>query len=448
MKRRTLLTFGAVALPATTLHVPAGNLLPTFYAEHTSLPLAAMGTAMLLARAFDAISDPLIGRFSDATRTRLGARKPWIVGGCCLAMAAVFIVLAPPAAPSLLYVLMGLVLLSLGWTMMEIPHLAWGSELAKGYHERTRIFSYRQVLGGVGALAFVALPLLPFFEGRGYSREVFFAAAAALAVLLPLTTAVTVRFAPTVPVGKKAEPLSWRAVAKLRSSGPLMRFFAMFVLFGIGTGMYGPLFFLYVGLYLGLSEELALFSIALLGVGILALPVWLIVIKRIGKHVAWAVSSFLLAVQIPLLLLFDPESPNVAALVMLGIALGASQAAGQAVSYAILADIVDYERLKKRGIGAGVYYALYLLVQKANQAIGSGTGLWIAAAFGFGAGVAIEPRALFGIELAMAWIPASMLAVSGVLAVRFPLNKSRVAVIQRRLERADTARPSSREKVS
>ena len=46
-----------------------------------------------------------------------------------------------------------------GWTMINIPYYAWGAEFSDSYHERTRIFGFRQLMGGAGLL----LGMLSFY---------------------------------------------------------------------------------------------------------------------------------------------------------------------------------------------------------------------------------------------------------------------------------------------
>ena len=59
--------------------IPAFIYLPTIYASN--IGLASTGFVLLLARALDVISDPVIGYLSDNKETRFGRRKPWIFIG-------------------------------------------------------------------------------------------------------------------------------------------------------------------------------------------------------------------------------------------------------------------------------------------------------------------------------------------------------------------------------
>jgi len=76
----TLLVYGALALPLAALNLPLYVFLPTFWAGEIGLGVTAVGAALLAARLLDTITDPLIGEWSDRTRSRLGRRRPWEIG--------------------------------------------------------------------------------------------------------------------------------------------------------------------------------------------------------------------------------------------------------------------------------------------------------------------------------------------------------------------------------
>ena len=55
------------------------NFLMIFYTDVFGIPMAAVSLLMLIARAWDAINDPIIGGLSDRTRTRWGRYRPWVL---------------------------------------------------------------------------------------------------------------------------------------------------------------------------------------------------------------------------------------------------------------------------------------------------------------------------------------------------------------------------------
>src|SRR6202011_4869652 len=100
---------------------------PAFYAQ--SLGLAVVGGVFMLTRLWDTVSDPLIGLLSDRTRSRFGRRKPWIAAGGVIFAAATVAIFLPAGHPGALYLGAWLFAFYLGWTMMQIPFLAWSGAL-------------------------------------------------------------------------------------------------------------------------------------------------------------------------------------------------------------------------------------------------------------------------------------------------------------------------------
>ena len=82
-KRPFILMAIAFAAPNLGLALILGPIavLSGIYAKHYGLSLASIASVMLVARLFDAISDPSVGYFSDRQCIRRGTRKPMILCG-------------------------------------------------------------------------------------------------------------------------------------------------------------------------------------------------------------------------------------------------------------------------------------------------------------------------------------------------------------------------------
>src|SRR3546814_14053808 len=128
------------ALPAMPLAVvvfPSQAILPGFYAQHTSIPLATIGAILVAARAFDGIVDPLIGFMSDSTRSRWGARKPWLIVGALLLALSVIQLYGPTSDVGAGYYLGWFVAFYLGFSLLE------GSEARRVGKECVSTCGYR-----------------------------------------------------------------------------------------------------------------------------------------------------------------------------------------------------------------------------------------------------------------------------------------------------------------
>jgi len=57
--------YGLLGLPLAFVALPLYVILPNHYAREFGVPLASLGGVLLAARLFDAVIDPLLGRWTD-----------------------------------------------------------------------------------------------------------------------------------------------------------------------------------------------------------------------------------------------------------------------------------------------------------------------------------------------------------------------------------------------
>ena len=69
------IAFGAPAFAGAAMGISIGVLMPRFYSDVVLAPMGTIAVAIAAARAFDALTDPLMGWISDHTHTRWGRRK-------------------------------------------------------------------------------------------------------------------------------------------------------------------------------------------------------------------------------------------------------------------------------------------------------------------------------------------------------------------------------------
>ncbi|MXW02554.1 MAG: sugar transporter [Holophagales bacterium] len=116
-----------------------------YYSQVIGLEPALAGSALLLALAFDAVSDPLVGRWSDRFRSRLGRRHPFLYAATLPAAASYYCLWTPPdlSQPAMfLWLLVFTITLRLAMTLHTVPFNALLPELAPDYDRRTRLMNY------------------------------------------------------------------------------------------------------------------------------------------------------------------------------------------------------------------------------------------------------------------------------------------------------------------
>ena len=124
-----------------------------YYTQVLGLPTHLTGVAVLIALIVDAITDPLIGSWSDNWRGSMGRRHPFLYASALPLAAALIGLLNPPSLGEFgLFVWLTLfaVLTRAMITLAHVPHVSLGAELSDDFHDRTTIVAFRYFFGYFG----------------------------------------------------------------------------------------------------------------------------------------------------------------------------------------------------------------------------------------------------------------------------------------------------------
>lgn len=422
-----------VALPT----IPVYIALPTLYGVELGLGLTATGFALLGARLFDTLSDPVVGALSDRFELRGRRRKPWIAAGAAVAGLGLYMVLNPPAAVDGLYLLLWALVLYAGWTMVAVPYLAWGAELSSGYDERTRVTAWREgvgLLGLLGAGAITAAATAAGWSERQATGALAWVAIALGLIFFPLLLSKVPERPPAAvaPSQVSRRPLKAAAMA-LAGNGPFTRLLAAWFLNGLANGIPATLFFLYLEFGLGADQsERPLFVLLYFLSAIVAVPAWNAVSLRLGKHRAWCwamVAACLAFAAVPLM----PQGA-LAAFAFVCVVTGAALGADLALPPSMQADVLDYGALRHGRARAGLLFAFWGMSTKLALAFAAGFALWAVEAAGFDPEKP-SPARIAVLSVIYALVPVVIKLMAIALIWRFPLTAEKHAVIQRALRR-------------
>src|SRR5579863_6462430 len=144
------------------------SALLLFYNQVVGLPAAWVGAAMALTLIFDAICDPLIGEWSDHTRSRWGRRHPFMYASAIPTAVAFYYLFDPPLGWTqghlLIYMAVMLMTVRVLLSLYEIPSSALGPELTLDYDQRTSLMGSRFFFGTLGGAAITVLALQVFLR--------------------------------------------------------------------------------------------------------------------------------------------------------------------------------------------------------------------------------------------------------------------------------------------
>lgn len=428
-----LAAFAAPTLPLAAIIFPSFAILPGFYASHTGIPLATIGAILIVARLFDVAVDPIIGFLSDGTRSRWGSRKPWILAGSLLLSVASVHLYGPAPTVSTVYYAGWFLAFYLGYSLIEIPHKAWGTELARGYEQRASIASSFAVAFALGNLAFAAAPLVFFGNSAGYNAKVLATIGWIVAITLPLCALVAISV-----VGRGTAPMepSVRIPGVTRDmfrNAPLLRFLTIFLFTGLGQGIFYGLVFLFVGSVLRLGEMFAWILLSDALVTLLCIPVWYRLVVRLEKHRAWALGLVISAAAILAMWWLPTGDSGFVPLILLVCVRAFGAGVINVAPNALLGDVVDYELFKRGANRAANFHALVSIATKATATIGSGAGLLLIGLAGFEAKGDNTAGAIFVFDVVTLGLPAIVLIAGAAVAIGFPLDRARHETIRRRL---------------
>jgi GPH family glycoside/pentoside/hexuronide:cation symporter len=157
---------GSVAFGVHQTTLTAALML--FFNQVVGLPAAWVGGAMALTLIFDAICDPLIGEWSDNTRSRWGRRHPFMYASAVPAAVAFYFLFNPPLGWSQVHLLiyMGVMLVTVRvlLSLYEVPSSALGPKLTLDYDQRTSLMSSRFFFGTLGGAGMSILALQVFLR--------------------------------------------------------------------------------------------------------------------------------------------------------------------------------------------------------------------------------------------------------------------------------------------
>jgi Na+/melibiose symporter-like transporter len=117
-------------------------LLMYFFTSVVGVNPGFAGTAVLIAKIWDAIIDPTFGIITDNTRTKLGRRRPYIIAGGALIIPAMLFLFAPiqgfgEVAKSVWVCVAYLVYCSVS-SLSQVPFNSMSSDISPDYRERNK----------------------------------------------------------------------------------------------------------------------------------------------------------------------------------------------------------------------------------------------------------------------------------------------------------------------
>lgn len=441
--RLTWLRLVAFSLPgvcigAVAVAVPV--FLPRYYAGHFKLGLGAVGAVFMAVRLFDMLIDPVIGVLMDRTRTALGRYRPWMIAGAPMLMAPIYMLFAPPLPVSVTYLVGWLLAYYVGWSLIVLSHTSWASVIAGHYHERSRVFGTIQIVGVLGAVAVLVLPVASAALGGSPNNDlllmggfIFIAAPAGILLAVTLTPE-------RIVARHRTETFRLRDYWELASRRDMRRIIVADFCLTMGPGWMSALYLFYFhdsrGFTIADASKLLLIYIAAQVIGAAALSA---LAQRLGKHRTQMLAAVGYSLGLLAVTFLPPGDFPLAALFM--SIMGFVAAGFVPLDRAMVADIGDAVRLETGHNRVGLLYSMITTVQKLALALSIGLSFTVLGWIGYRAedGAHNTAAAIHGMEWVYLLGPVVFVMLGAACYIGYALDARRHAEICAGLAARDAA---------
>ncbi|GAA4071266.1 MFS transporter [Actinomadura miaoliensis] len=446
LPRSLRIGYGIGSFGTGTFSTIPGLLLLYYLTNVLDVPAGVAGVAVFLPKVWDLLINPLVGRYSDHTVSRHGARRPWLLAGA-ITLPPLFVLMFAGTSlrgvPAALYIGGCFVLAATAYALFEVPYKAMPAEMTDDYHEQSVLLTWRMAFLGLAILLSGGLaPLLVNSRGGdptipGYRLMGLVIGAVMLAGMVG-TFFGTAR-APRIVRSDSDRPAEHatlrRQLAAARGNRPfvLLACLSCAQMLAVGIMLAGaPYFASYI---LEDTGAITTIFLALIGPMVLVMPGWVAVARHYDKRGAMVVAGGLFLLGGACLTLTPMFGAVYAHLCTMLVGIG--YAGLQLLQFSMLADTLVYDELRSGTRRAGVFTGLWTALETVTMALGALLFGWLLAATRFVSSEPEEPVAqpdsavdaiLFGATL----VPAALTAASIALTLRYDLTASRLDSFRKR----------------
>ncbi|MDZ4725418.1 MAG: glycoside-pentoside-hexuronide (GPH):cation symporter [Leptospira sp.] len=376
------LGYGMAETGITAVQLLTQIYLLKYYTEIVGLMPSLAGIALGISILWDGVSDPLMGNISDKTKSRFGRRRPYILIGGILLSLAILLLFSPPDIHSqmgkFLYLLIAYLTVNTAMTIISVPHIALGGELAFERNERTSIFGWRLFFSNIGMLVGMLVPAailqslgdesskVNIQASRSFASEIV----AGVILISAMISFLVTKDRDIVPLNTKKEMSFFESLGSILNNRVFLPLLLAFIIATIGRTFNSAIALYYYQYRLGLKESDVVINILLpfFLVLMISIPFWVWLSKKIGKKIPAFLGVFLLGlltvIAYPLFPYGEIRPPLIVAF------FGGILAGSILIMDSLLTDVVDYDEWKTKQKREGIYFGFWKMGVKFSQAIG------------------------------------------------------------------------------
>lgn len=423
-----------------------------FLTDVVGLSPVLAGLTVFVGKAWDAISDPLMGLLSDRTKSRFGRRRVYFLAGIVPVFVSFWMLWInlrfPSQAATFLYYLASYIVFCTIYTIVMVPYSSLPAEMSGDYKERARLSGARMLFSQLSALIAGTIPgFLVKNLYRDNPSQGFFLVGLIFGILYALPWIVVflgtwedpVPEAPAGKVGNGAQNStgllqSFKDLKSLLACRSFRLHIGMYLLGYTALDILSASFVYFVTYYIGRGSIYTLCLGSMLIAQLISLPLHIMLANRIGKGRSYAVGAGIVFLVALFLITLRPESPSILLIIASAI-LGLGLSPVVAMPWAMLPESSDADELTNHIERAGSVAGVFTLCRKLVQAF----TLWafglLLQGIGYNAGAAQQSSTTIGgIRLIFVFGPLIFVGLGTILAIRYPITPQTFALMRKALK--------------
>ena len=421
------------------------------------LPVVATTVIIFIGKLWDAITDPIVGRISDKTRSRFGRRRIFFLIGI-IPVYLSFVMLyysfgIENVTAKIIYYTFAYMFFGTAFTIVMVPYNAILSDMTSDYNERTSFITARMLFSGGASLLSAVIPSIiiksvgsahngpaqiPGYLVMGLIFGAFFAASW-------LITFLGTKEKEDLPEPEKSSLKLWLSVFENKA---YRNFLGIFLSFQIAVDLVLALFIFYIDIVVLQYKNYELVVGLLLVCSMLLMAVMGAIAKKKGK-------VFPLYIGIPVWMLSTitfiwlDSSVSVVVLCVLAALIAVGSSAGNLSTWSMLTDIFDIDEIRTGIRREGIYSGMTTFLRKFASGIAillMGFGLQAlgfnqteysilkASMDDFNPASYAQSDVVFGIKWMFILIPFILLAICLFFAIKNKVSQRRFNAVLKGIE--------------
>ena len=439
---KTCLAYGIGEISAALPTSMSAFFTLFFFTDVAGLGPTLAGAAILSGKVWDAFSDPLVGWLSDRTRSPLGRRYPWMLGGMFpLAIACTLQWIVPPTNNQwlLFTYYSGVSFIAFtSLTAVMLPFSALAAELTRSYNERINLISFKSAFS-IGGSIFALMTAQALFARIQHPSHKYLAVGVINGTLVIIAVLICVAgtwsryrlvqsYHPVDP--RVSSEISLVQQAKEALQNPAFRWvMGLYLCSWTAVQVSAVVLPYFVVNWMGLSERhFVQMALVVQGTAVVTIVLWNWLGRKTDKRTIYFLGAPLILIAQWGLFNLQPGQNHL--LFSLAAIAGVGTATVYLVPWSMLPDVVDFDEARTGLRREGIFYGFAVFIQKIGIAIAifltSRILEWSGylASTGLDSGTPQPDTALWMIRLIMGPIPAVLILGGLVCAAFYPISRS------------------------